>query len=54
LRLYYNNRTTAKGFSVNQVTSSTVTDLDCGTGWTRAMLEDLELRIYSFEEEGLR
>ena len=47
LRLYYNNRTTAKGFSVNQVTSTTVTDLDCGTGWTRAMLEDLELRIYS-------
>ena len=47
LRLYYNNRATAKGFSVNQVTSSTVTDLDCGTGWTRAMLEDLELRIYS-------
>ena len=29
------------------MTSTTVTDLDCGTGWTRAMLEDLELRIYS-------
>lgn len=47
LRLYYNNRATAKGFSVNQITSSTVTDLDCGTGWTRKMLDDLELRIYS-------
>jgi hypothetical protein len=47
LRLYYNNRTIAKGFSVNQITSTTVTDLDCGTGWTRAMLDDLELRIYS-------
>ena len=47
IRPYYNNRQTAKGFSVNLAASTTVTDLDMGTSWTRNMFDDLEFRIYS-------
>ena len=47
IRPYFNNRQTAKGFSVNLAASTTVTDLDMGTAWTREMLNDLEIRIYS-------
>lgn len=47
IRPYYNNRQTAKGFSVNLAASTAVTDLNMGTAWTREMLNDLEIRIYS-------
>ena len=47
IRPYYNNRQTAKGYSVNLAASTGVTDLNMGTSWTRDMFDDLEFRIYS-------
>ena len=48
IRTYINNRQTARGYSVNIPTSTTVTALDLGTGtWTRENLNDFQLRLYS-------
>lgn len=47
IRPYYNNRQTAKGYSVNLSASTSVMDLNMGTSWTREMLDDLEFRMYS-------
>lgn len=47
IRPYYNNRQTAKGYSVNLSSSTSVMDLNMGTSWTRDMFDDLEFRIYS-------
>ena len=48
IRTYINNRQTARGYSVNIPTSTTVTSLDLGTGiWDREDLNDFQLRLYS-------
>ena len=47
IRPYYNNRQTAKGYSVNLSASTSVMDLNMGTSWTRDMFDDLEFRMYS-------
>lgn len=48
VRLYYGNRQTARGYSVNIPQKSTaVTSLSAGTAWTREMLDDTQLRVYT-------
>ena len=48
VRLYYGNRQTVKGYSVNIPQASTaVTSLSAGTAWTREMLDDTQLRVYT-------